>query len=76
MLQHPPPPWAPRWPYRVFVPFLALAYTVFRPGFMLEASGSRGVSKPWWFDVAIVFAIPGLFLPPYIGSPLWGSVLL
>jgi hypothetical protein len=61
------PPFLPRpsrWPYWVFVPICALAYTVFCFGFMLEAWGRLGESKPWWFEVAFVLAIPGLWLPP------------
>jgi hypothetical protein len=59
----------------VCVPFCALAYTVFCFGFALDAWGRRGEAKPWWWDVAGVLAIPGLFIPPYIGSPLWGGVM-
>ena len=75
IIRSPPLPRPSRWPYWVFVPFCAVAYTVFCFGFALEAWGRRGETKPWWFEVAGVLAIPGLFIPPYIGSPLWGGVM-
>jgi hypothetical protein len=71
----PPLPRASRWPYWVFVPLCALAYTVFCFVFIMFAWGLRGESKPWWYVVARVLAIPGVWLPPYIGAPLWGGIM-
>jgi hypothetical protein len=59
----------------VFGPLCALTYTIFCFGLMLESWGLRGESKPWWFELAFVFAIPGIFVPPYIGAPLWGGAI-
>ena len=75
IIQPPPLPRPARWPYWVCVPFCALAYTVFCLGFSLDAWGRRGEAKPWWWDVAGVLAFPGLFIPPFIGAPLWGGAM-
>ncbi|BAY95581.1 hypothetical protein NIES3275_76580 (plasmid) [Microchaete diplosiphon NIES-3275] len=71
----PPLPRPSRWPYWVFVPLCAFAYTVFCFTFIMAAWGMRGESKPWWYMVAQVLAIPGVWLPPYIGAPLWGGIM-
>ncbi len=63
----------PRWPYWVFVPTCALTYAVFCTWFMLEAWGRRGEPKPAWFDVAFVFACPGMFLVPV---PFFGALIV
>lgn len=64
-----------RWHYWVFVPLCALAYTVLCFIFIMAAWGLRGESKPWWYVVIQVLTIPGVWLPPYIGAPLWGGVM-
>ena len=73
----PPPPQQrlSQWYYWVFVPFSALAYTVFCWWFALEAWGYRGETKPWWFDTAFILATPGISFPPYIGTLLWGGLM-
>ena len=53
-----------------------MAYTAFCFWFILQAWGARGESKPWWFHVAFVLAIPGIWLPPYIGAPFWGGAMV
>lgn len=71
----PSPPRPSRWPYWVVVPVGALVYTAFCLAFALEAWGGRGELQPWWFGVAGVLAIPGLWCPPSIGAPFWGGLL-
>jgi hypothetical protein len=81
MPKHEPPanqaplPRSSRWPYWVFVPLCALAYTLFCFTFIMAAWGWRGATKPWWYVVARVLAIPGVWFPPYIGAPLWGGMV-
>ncbi|BAU16083.1 hypothetical protein LEP3755_66500 (plasmid) [Leptolyngbya sp. NIES-3755] len=72
-------PRSSRWHYWVFVPLCALAYTLFCFAFIMFAWGMRGASKPWWYEVFHVLAIPGMWslpgMPPYILSPLWGGMM-
>ncbi|MBE9030787.1 hypothetical protein IQ266_13705 [filamentous cyanobacterium LEGE 11480] len=58
-------PKASKWPYGLFIPLFGIFYFGFTLLVIAQAWGSRGVPKPSGFDLAALFAMPGM-----IGFPI------
>lgn len=75
---NPVPPWIARpaggWPVWLAMGLGAMAYTIFCMAMGLEAWGRRGEVKPRWFEIASLFAFPGM-LAPVLGPAGIGAAL-
>ena len=80
---NPVPPRIPRprggWPLWLAMGLGAMAYTIFCMAMGLEAWGRRGEVKPRWFEIASLFAVPGMGMPVLgpagIGAAVGGVVV-